>query len=312
VSEEVALETLITAILAGAVRRGTPIAYAAMGEAISERSGIINLGVEGMMLVGAMVSVAVQVATGNAVLAVLAAGFAAMALASIHAILVVWLGANQIVSGFALTVLGTGLSGFFGRQYVGVQVSGINTYDIPVLSEIPVLGPALFQQDPLMYLSVLVSLGLWFMLYRTSFGLNLRAVGEDPNAAYARGVPVHLSRFIAVLIGGFLVGVGGAHLAISYTHIWAEKMTAGQGWIAVGLVIVAGWSPIRALLIAWFFGMLTVLHPHLQASGVDISPYLVAMLPYLVAILSLILATILYRRRGFGLPAALAKQFRLD
>lgn len=311
-SEGIAWGPLIVAILAGAVRRGTPIAFAAMGESISERAGIINLGVEGMMLVGAMVSVMVQAVTGNALLAVIAGGAAAMTLGSIHALLVVWLDANQIVSGFALTVLGTGLSGFFGRKYVGVQISGIDRWDLPILSKIPVLGEVFFQHDVLVYLSPLVAAGLWLLLYRTTFGLNLRAVGEDPHAAYARGVRVRLTRSVAVLIGGLFAGIGGAHLAIAYTQLWAEKMTAGQGWIAVGLVIVAGWSPLRSLFVAWIFGALTVLHPHLQAAGLDISPYLVAMLPYMIAIMSLVVATAIYRRHGFGLPAALAKQFCLD
>jgi ABC-type uncharacterized transport system permease subunit len=311
-SDEITLGSVMIAILAGAVRRGTPIAYAAMGEAIAERSGIINLGVEGMMIVGAMVSVAVQLATGNPLLALLAAGLAAMALASIHAILVIWYNVNQIVSGFALTILGTGLSGFFGRQYIGIKLQGIDEWDVPLLSGLPVVGKVFFQHDPLVYLSVLVAIGLWFLVYRTHFGLNLRAIGEDPAAAHARGVRVQVTRLAAVLLGGFLAGIGGAHLAIAYTQLWAEKMTSGQGWIAVGLVIVAGWNPGRALVVAWAFGALTVLHPHLQAWGVDISPYVVAIMPYAVSIMSLVVATLLYRGRGYGLPAALAKQFRLE
>lgn len=311
-SDEITLGSLIIAILASAVRRGTPIAFAAMGEAIAERSGIINLGVEGMMLIGAMVSVAVQLTTRNPMLALLAAGIAAMALASLHAILVIWFDVNQIVSGFALTIIGTGFTGFFGRQYVGLKLQGVDEWNVPLLSGLPVIGKVFFQQDPFVYLSILVAIGMWILVYRTRFGLNLRAIGEDPAAAHARGIRVSLTRFVAVLLGGFLAGIGGAHLAIAYTQLWAEKMTAGQGWIAVGLVIVAGWNPGRALVVAWCFGALTVLHPHLQARGVDISPYLVAMLPYMISIMTLVIATVLYRRRGYGLPAALAKQFRVD
>lgn len=311
-SDPLPLGGLLTAILAGAVRRGTPMAFAAIGEAIAERSGVINLGVEGMMLVGAMASVGVTVRTGSAVLGVLAAGLMATALAALHAALVVRFNANQIISGFALTVLGTGLSGFFGRSFVGVRISGIGVWEVPGLSRLPILGEVLFSHDPLVYSSVVVAVLAWLFLYRTSAGLSVRAVGEDPRAAHAHGVPVARVRFLAVLSGGFLAGIGGAHLSLAYTGVWAEKMTAGQGWIAVGLVIVAGWSPLRGLLAAWLFGAVCVLHPHLQAAGVEVSSYLVATLPYLLAVGALTVATLAYRRRGFGLPAALAKQFEID
>jgi len=306
------VSVIITAILAGAVRRGTPLAFAAMGEAISERSGVLNLGVEGMMLVGAMAAVVVQVTTGNPFLAILAAGTASTALASIHALLVVRLRANQIVSGFALTILGTGISGFFGRPYVGIKLTGIEVWKVPWLSDIPFVGTIFFQHDVLVYLSFLTAAGLWFLIYRTRFGLHVRAVGEDPDSAYAQGVRVLRIRFLAIMLGGFLAGVGGAHLSIAYTRLWADQMTAGQGWIAIGLVIVAYWRPGWCLLAAWFFGALAVLHPHLQAAGVDLSSYLVAMLPYLLSVLALTIVTLLHRKKGHGLPAALAKHFQQE
>lgn len=202
--EPVTAGVIITAIAAAAIRRGTPMAFAAIGEALAERSGVLNLGVEGMMLVGAMTAVAVKVATGSALLAVVAAGLAAMALASIHAALVIWLSANQFVSGFALTVLGTGLSGFFGRSLVGVKVDGIGSWDVPLLSRIPVLGEILFRHDPLVYASVAVAVAFWLFLYRTRPGIAVQAVGEDPEAAYAHGVSVGRVRFGAVVAGGFL------------------------------------------------------------------------------------------------------------
>lgn len=301
--------TFISVVLAAAVRSGTPIAFAAIGETLTERSGIINLGIEGMMLCGALTGVAVQVETGNVVLALFCAGLAAAMLAAVHAVICIGLSGNQIVSGIALTILGTGVAGFLGRRYVGVQVTGIDVFRIPYLSEIPFVGRVLFRHDPLVYLSILFAVAMWFLLWRTRFGLQVRAVGEDPHASYAQGVPVRWVRVVAVLIGGFLAGIGGAHLSLAYTHVWAERMTAGQGWIAVGLVIVAGWHPIRALLVAYAFGALAALHPHLQAAGISVSPYLIATLPYVFAIVALTLATRTYAKSGHGLPAALAKEF---
>lgn len=309
--ESLSLGGFLVAVLAAAVRRGTPMAFAAVGEAISERAGVLNLGVEGMMLVGAMVAVAVRISTGSALLALLAAGTAASVLAAFHAGLVIWLRANQLVSGFAITVLGTGLSGFLGRPLVGVQVDGIDRMSIPVLRDLPVLGPILFQQDPLVYFSIILAAAAWLFLHRTRPGLEIRAVGEDPQSAYAHGVRTAWVRFGAVVGGGFWSGIGGAHLSIAYTDVWAEKMTAGQGWIAVGLVIVARWSPAWSLVAAWLFGAVTVLHPHLQAAGVDISQYAVAALPYLLAVVALTLATLVYRRKGWGVPGALAEAIHI-
>ncbi len=311
-SGQAGVATLLLAIVVAAVRRGTPIAFAAIGESLAERSGIINLGVEGMMLVGAMTAIAVSVETGSILVALAAAGLTASILAALHAGLVIWLDANQLISGFAVTVLGTGISGFYGRPFVGVQNPPIEAWQVPILGRIPVLGELFFHHEPLVYVSILLAFAAWLFLHRTRPGLAVRAVGEDPEAAYANGVNVPWVRFGAVLAGGFLAGIGGADLSIAYTNVWAEGMTAGQGWIAVGLVIVAGWSPIRSLLAAWFFGAVTVLQPNLQAAGVDISPYVVAMLPYLLAVVALTVATISYKRRGFGLPAALARNFRRD
>lgn len=300
-----------TAVAAGAVLRATPIAYAAMGESIAEKSGVLNLGVEGMMLVGAMSAFVVEVKTGNPILAIGAAGLAATALAALHACLVLLANANQVVSGFAVTMLGTGLSAFYGRPYVGKRIDGLTFWRIAGLSDVPVLGEVLFRHDILIYASILISAVVWFGMYRTRFGLQVRAVGEDPQAAYAQGVNVVRIRFMAVLLGGFLAGVGGAHLSIAYTHVWANSMTAGQGWIAIGLVIVARWHPVGCLFIAWVFGAMMVLHPHLQASGVKVSSYLIAMLPFLFAIVALVVVTTFYRRAGYGMPAALAQQLTL-
>lgn len=308
-NEDTAWLTFLTAVSAAAIRSGTPIAFAAIGETICERAGIINLGLEGIMLVGALVAVVVQVGGGGWMLAVLAAGLTATLLAALHALFVIGLNSNQIVSGIALSVLGTGLTGFLGRPYVGIQVEGIATLSIPYLQDVPFLGPVFFRHDPLVYLAALAALAVWFLIFRTRFGLHVRAVGEDPHAAYAQAVPVQRTRVMAVLFGGFLAGIGGAHLSLAYTQLWAERMTSGQGIIAVGLVIVAGWRPLGALLASYLFGVLTVLHPNLQASGVSASPYLVKMLPYLLTIAALTAATFRYEKSGQGLPAALMRQF---
>ncbi|MCY3743394.1 MAG: ABC transporter permease [Candidatus Poribacteria bacterium] len=308
-NDQIAWGGLLLAVLAGAIRSGTPIAFAAIGETLSERSGVMNLGVEGMMLMGAMVGVVVQVKTGIPALALLAAGLAASTLAAVHAFITIYLNGNQLVSGIGLSIVGTGLSGFLGRPYVGVRFSGIDNWGIPFLKDLPVLGKVLFQHDILVYLTVFVAAAVWFLLYKTRFGLQVRAVGEEPNAAYAQGVPVQRSRTLAVILGGFLAGIGGAHLSLAYTQLWAERMTAGQGLIAIGLVIVAGWHPLRVLLTTYLFGMLIVLHLNLQASGITISPYILAALPYIFAVLALTFVTFIDKRRG--MPAALAKEFNM-
>ena len=308
-NDQIAWGGLLLAVLAGAIRSGTPIAFAAIGETLSERSGVMNLGVEGMMLMGAMVGVVVQVETGIPALALLIAGLAASTLAAVHAFITVYLNGNQLVSGIGISIVGTGLSGFLGRPYVGVRFSGIDVWGIPFLKDLPVLGKVLFQHDILVYLTAFVAAAVWFLLYKTRLGLHIRAVGEEPHAAYAQGVPVRGSRTLAIVLGGFLAGIGGAHLSLAYAQLWAERMTAGQGLIAVGLVIVAGWHPVRVLLVTYLFGVLIVLHFNLQASGITISPYILAAFPYLFAVLALTFATFI--DKGQGMPAALAKEFNM-
>lgn len=307
--DTVAWGTFIMTVCAGAIQSGTPVGFAALGETICERTGVINLGLEGIMLVGALTGVIVQVEMGNTTLALCAAGVAATLLSGIHAFMVVVLNSNQIVSGIAVSILGTGISSFFGRSYVGVRFDGIPKHGIPGLRGIPFLGEVFFQQDLLVYLALVTSLAVWFLLYRTRVGLQMRAIGEDPRIAYEQGVPVRRLRIIAILLGGFLAGIGGAYLSLAYTQVWAERMTSGQGIVAVGLVIVAGWRPLSALLAAYIFGGLTVLHPNLQALGTTASPFLVKMLPYLITLLALIVSTLKYEKKGQGLPAALMRQF---
>jgi len=309
-SESLDIGSLIVAVLSGAVLRGTPLTYAALGECISEKSGILNLGVEGMMLIGAVCAYITQSVTDFTLIAIISGALAAALLSTIHAILVLYCNANQVVSGFAITILGTGLSGFIGRSYVGVKINGMEDIPIPLLKNIPFIGPILFEHDALVYLSLLMAIIVWLLLYRTRLGLNIRAVGEAPASAYAHGINVEKTRLIAVFMGGILAGVGGAHLSIAYTHIWAEQMTAGQGWIAIGLVIVARWHPLACVFVAWLFGFLLVLHPHMQAIGFMVSSYLMAMLPYFFAVLALVLGTFAYPSVGNGMPAALLRNFK--
>ncbi|MGD9662865.1 MAG: ABC transporter permease [Porticoccaceae bacterium] len=310
-SQTMELAPILLAIATGAVQRGTPIALAAIGEGMTERSGVMNLGVEGMMLAGALAGFAVQFYTGNVVLAILGAGLAGAMLACLHAIMVLLCNANQIVSGFALTILGTGLSGYFGRSFVGANIKGVRETAIPFLSRIPLVGDIFFRQDVFVYLAVVLTAVSWLIFKRSRFGLAVRAVGADPESAYAQGVRVRQTRFLAILIGGFLAGVGGAHLSVANTQVWTEKMTAGQGWIAVGLVIVARWRPVPTIIVAWAFGGMLVLHPYLQAFGSNLSSYIIGMMPYLAAAIALVIVTVFSRRSGQGMPAALARQLNL-
>lgn len=295
-------------IAADSVTRGTALAYAALGETIAERSGVVNLGVEGMMLVGAAAGVIATIVSGSPWLGIAAAGLAGMALAGVHAHFCLVLRANQIVSGFALTILGMGLSGFFGRPYVGLKFDGLHEVHLPILSDIPLFGALLFRYDLMVYGLFLSAVALWWLLHRTRFGIQVKAVGNDPEAAFAMGVAVHRVRWLAVLGGGLMSGIGGAHLALAFTHVWVEKMTAGVGWIAIGLVIVARWAPFSVLVLSFAFGGLAVLHAQLQAAGVKVSPYFVGMLPYLFAIAALMVTHLSNRRSG--MPRALIREFR--
>lgn len=297
---------LVVGILAAAVLAGSPILYATLGEIIAERAGVLNLGIEGMMLVGAVTGFIVAQVTGDLGLAVLAAGGAGGLLSLAHAFLSITLRANQIVSGLALTIFGTGVSAYLGKGYIGVPArASFKPVPLPVLADIPVAGPVLFQQNVLVYvLYALIPLAAYVM-YRTRSGLHLRAVGEDPSAADAMGVNVFVIRYFSTFIGGVLSGVGGAFLSLAYAPSWIENMTGGRGWIAVALVIFAAWDPVRAMLGAALFGGVEALQFRLQAMGVQFSYFFLQMLPYAFTIVVLIFATQQTIRRRIGAPAAL-------
>lgn len=275
--------------LAGTIQASAPIFYAALGETIVERAGLINLGVEGTMLVGASASFAVAVMTGSPLLG-LAAGLLAGAVFNlILAPLVLWRKANQLACGLALMFLGAGLSAFYGQEFVGAQVNGFDEIAVPGLSQIPFVGPVFFQQDLLVYFMVPTALVVWWLLARTSWGLHLRAVGEDRMVAYAAGSQPHWLRIQALFLGGLLAGAAGAHLSLAIAHSWTEGLTAGRGFIAVSLVIFAAWSPLRVLPGALLFGGALALQIQLQARGADVSPFLLDMLPYLMTLGVLVL-----------------------
>ncbi len=303
------MDVLVT-ILAAAVRSGTPILYATLGEIITEKSGILNLGLEGLMLIGALSGFAVSLITGSPWVGIASAFVIGAGMSLIHAFLSITLRANQVVSGLALTIFGTGASSFFGQGFVGTTIPGLGRVPVPGLSAIPVLGRVLFNHDLLVYISYALVVFLCWFLVSTRTGLNLRAVGDTPRAADAMGLSVSSYRYIAVLVGGGIVAVGGAYLSVVYTRMWTELMTAGRGWIAVALVIFAIWHPARAALGAYLFGGVVAFQLRLQAAGTSIPVPLLMMLPYVLTIAVLVFITI---RQGkgilFGAPGSLGKPY---
>lgn len=297
---------LLITVLAAAIAAGTAILYACLGEILAERAGVLNLGVEGMMLLGALGGFGVTYWTGNAWLGALAAMLVGGLLSLVHALLSVTLRANQVVSGLALTLFGTGLSAFLGQPLVGQPAPDyFRKIPIPVLSDIPVLGPILFSQDALTYLSFVLVPVLWVWIYRTRPGLYLRAVGESPATTDAMGLSVVGLRYLYVFLGGVLAGLGGATISLATNPGWVENITAGRGWIAIALVIFATWNPARAALGAYLFGGVEALQFRLQSEGTTISPFFLNMLPYIFTIVVLVLATQETVRRRVGAPAAL-------
>ena len=296
---------LLIAVLMSAITAGTPLLFASLGELITERAGVLNLGVEGIMLIGAISGFIVAQSTANPWLGVIFAMLAGMLIALIHAFLTITLKANQVVSGLAITLFGTGLSGFIGKSYVGtILPQSFKAVSIPFLTDIPFFGPVLFKHDALVYLSYILVIAVYVFIYRTTPGLKLRALGENPAAADAMGLDVFKLRYIYVIIGGALCGLSGAYLSLAYAPSWLENMTAGRGWIAVALVIFALWNPIRALIGSYLFGGIDALGFHLQVIGVPVSVFLLNMLPYLFTILVLVLV-LAYKKSRTASPASL-------
>lgn len=291
--------------LAVAVAAGATLVFAAVGEVISERAGVLNLGLEGMMLVGAVTGFMALDATGRLELGVLAAIAAGAGLGLLHAFLTVSLRADQIVAGLALTIFGTGLSAYLGKDVVGKSPrDAFDRIEIPLLEDIPVVGRVLFEQNLLVYVSFALAVASFVVIYRTRLGLHQRAVGESAATADAMGVSVVGLRYAAVVTGGALAGLAGAYLSLARTPGWTEGMTAGRGWIAVGLVIFARWNPLGALAGGILFGFMEALNFQAQVVGITISPFFLGMLPYLFTIAAVVVAAVVGGRR-LGAPAAL-------
>ncbi len=299
---------MVEILLDATVRAGTPILFATLGAILNERAGIINLGIEGLMLIGALAGFAGTFYSGSPLIGILAAFAVTFAAGSIHALITVQLRGNQIVSGLAMTMFGIGVTALFGRGMVGQTIGGLERMPIPGLSQLPIIGRAFFQQDLLIYTSFVLVFLLWFFLYRTRIGLALRTVGENPAAADTCGISVSLYRFLAVTTGAGLVGIGGAYLSLAMTPMWIENMSAGRGWIAVALVIFSGWSSGKAMFGAYLFGGITAMQLRFQAIGTDISTHILQMLPYVFTILVLVVSTIRLQKgssqqpQGLGLP----------
>lgn len=298
--------TFFLGVLASGVLEGTPILYASLGEVIAESSGVMNLGVEGMMLVGAVSGFAVGTITSNAWLGILVAMLLGCLLALIHAVLTICLKANQVASGIALTIFGTGLSAYLGHSFIGTPpTSTFNAFNLPLLSSIPILNKIFFEQDILVYIGYMLVIFIWVILYKTKIGLLIRATGEYPGAVDSEGHNVFWIRFLSVIVGGALAGAGGAYLSLAYSPSWVENMTAGKGWIAVALVIFATWNPVKAMLGAYLFGVIDSLGLHCQAIGIQVPSQFLQMLPYIFTFIILILTTSETKNRRSKTPLSL-------
>ncbi len=296
-------------LIAATLSAGTILAIAALGLLINEKAGIVNLGAEGMMLCAAIAGFATVVHTGNSWLG-FAAGMAAGALlASIFGVLVIWLNTNQYATGLALSLFGAGFSAFAGIKYVQEKLPEQSQFPIPLLGDIPFIGPALFRHHPMVYIAMAITAGLIWFLYRTRAGLVLRSVGESPESAHALGYPVRRIRLMAVVAGGALCGLAGAYVSVVYTPLWVEGMIAGKGWIALALTTFATWRPARVLLGAYLFGGVTMLQFHLQGLGVNIPSQFLTMLPYLSTIVVLVLISRNPLWIRVNMPTSIGKPF---
>lgn len=312
---------LVTSILAITLKAGTSLVFATIGEIYTEKAGILNLGIEGMMLMSAVLGFTVSYYTGNLFAAVLTAAAAGGLMALLHAFLSITMRAQQVVSGLSITLFGTGMASFLGQTLgpesnsgylIGLNAAKFKSVAIPGLSDLPVIG-AIFNQDPLTYAVLLILPAAWFYMYRTKHGLNLRASGENPQTADAMGINVNALRYIYTVFGGIMAGIGGAHLSLSYTPGWTENITGGRGWIVIALVIFSLWNPSRAILGAILFGGINAVQFRLQASGAEIPAPLLNMMPYIATIVVLVIITVYENRRhSTGAPAALGVPYQRE
>ncbi len=300
---------LILSTFARALAFSTPLLWASLGEIFSERSGVVNLGVEGMMILGAVTGFITAQTTGSPWLGLLVAAVVGASAALLHAFIAITLRANQYISGLAITIFGVGLSGLLGRNYVGKPLSNsFNSFDVPLLSKIPIIGPAIFHnQFFLTYLGIIMAILLWMFLYKTEPGLSLRSVGESPVSADVAGLNVTKIRYFAVVFGGMMAGIAGAYLSLAYRPSWGENTTNGMGWIALALAIFSLWDPIKAILASFLFGAFFTLSFRLQ--GI-FPPELLVMMPYVFTIVALIVVAISKGDRAFGAPEALGLAYK--
>ena len=296
-------------ILITIINAATPLLLAALGELVVEKSGVLNLGVEGMMLMGAVSGFAVTILTGNSFLGIIAAIVAGGFMAFIFALLTLSLLSNQVATGLALTLFGVGFSALIGVNFVGTPVPALPKLNIPFLSDLPVIGPLLFAHDVLVYFSIAMVFVIHYWLFKTRAGLKLRAAGESQEAAHALGHNVIRIRYLAVIFGGMMAGLAGAFLSLSYTPMWVENMSSGRGWIALALVVFASWMPARVLLGAYLFGGITIMQLFLQGMGVNIPSQILSMLPYLLTIVVLVMISRDSSKIKSAAPASLGKVF---
>jgi ABC-type uncharacterized transport system permease subunit len=296
-------------LIAATLNAGTVLAIAALGLLINEKAGVLNLGAEGMMLCAAIAGFAAFVHSDSPWIGFVAGMLAGALMAAVFGLLVIWLNTNQVATGLAVSLFGGGLSAFVGTGYVQEKAPAVSTFAVPWLGDIPFIGPALFQQHPMVYIGVALTLGLIWFLYRTRSGLVLRSVGESPESAHALGYPVRRIRLAAVVAGGALCGLAGAYLSVIYTPLWVEGMVAGKGWIALALTTFATWRPARVLLGAYLFGGVTMLQFHLQGVGVDVPSQFLSMLPYLATIVVLALISRNPQWIRINMPASIGKPF---
>ncbi|WP_417585196.1 ABC transporter permease [Pelagibacterium sp.] len=303
---------MLESILLTIATAATPLLLAAIGELVVERSGTLNLGVEGMMVMGAVGGFVGMIVTGNPFIGALAGVLFGTALSLLFAFLALSLATNQYATGLALTILGLGLSGLIGEPYVGRSAVRMPVLDIPLLSDIPIIGRLLFGQDPIFYISIALVFGVAWFLFKTKQGLTLRSIGDNPQSAHALGIKVIRYRYCAVLFGGACAGLAGAHLSLVYTPQWTENMSAGRGWIALALVVFASWRPARVLAGAYLFGAVSIGQLHAQALGIGVPSQFLSALPYLATVLVLVLISQNRRLTLINTPASLGKSFVPD
>jgi general nucleoside transport system permease protein len=305
---------LVSAVLFATVVAGTPVILTALGELVTEKSGVLNLGAEGIMSVGAVAAFATTIHTGSPLLGILAGMLAGMAMSVLFGFAALTLQANQVASGLALSIFGVGLSAFIGKPYESQTLDSVAPLKIPLLSKLPVIGHALFEQQALVYFSwIMLAVVAWF-LYRTRWGLVLRAVGETPVAAHAIGYNVLRIRYLAAMFGGAMAGIGGAFLSVFYTPLWVEGMVAGRGWISLALVVFATWRPLRVMLGAYLFGGAMITQMFVQGSGLrlDIPAQFLSALPYLATVVVLVLISRNRSTIRLNSPASLGQPFMPD